>query len=82
MKKITNNEGRSPKECGPIEFKVGDRVLKIATKLSNKADSKAGKLYDKFEGPYIIKRKISPIIYELKILKGKSVGKWNKTILS
>ena len=40
-----------------IEFKVGDRVLKIATKLSNKADRKADKLYDKYEGPYIIKRK-------------------------
>ena len=30
----------------PIEFKVGDKVLKIATKWSNKADSKAGKLFD------------------------------------
>ena len=39
----------------PIEFKEGDRVLKIATKLSNKADSKTGKVYDKYEGPYIIK---------------------------
>ena len=30
-----------------IEFKVGDMVLKMATKLSNKADNKAGKLFDK-----------------------------------
>ena len=36
----------------PIEFKVGDWVLKIANKLSNKADSKAGKLYDKYESIY------------------------------
>ena len=61
----------------PIELKVGHRVLKIATKLSNKADSKAGKLHDKYEGPYIINRKISPTVYELKNLKGKSVGDWN-----
>ena len=44
----------------PIEFKVGDRVLKIETKLSNKADSKAGKLFDKYEGPYITKKKSHP----------------------
>ena len=52
-------------------------VLKIVTKLSNKADCKVGKLYDEYEGPYIIKRKISPIVYELKNLKGKSMGEWD-----
>ena len=57
----------------PIEFKVGDRVLKITTKLSIKADSKAVKLYDKYEGPYIIKRNIFCTIYELKTRKGESV---------
>ena len=61
----------------PIKFKIGDRVLKIATRLSDKADSKAGKLYDKYECPYIIKRKIFPTVYELKNLKGKSIGEWN-----
>ena len=61
----------------PIEFKVGDRVLEMKTKISNKADNKAGKLFNKYEGPYIVKRKISPTIYELQNLKGKSVGKYN-----
>ena len=61
----------------PVEFKVGDKVLKIATKVSNKADSKTGKLFDKYEGPYIVKQKISPTIYELKNLNGKSVGEYN-----
>ena len=61
----------------PIEFEVGDRVLEIETKISNKADNKAGKLFNKYEGPYIIKKKISTTIYELKNLKGKSVGEWN-----
>ena len=61
----------------PIEFKIGDRVLKIGTKLSNKADSKAGQIYDGYEGPHIIKREISLTIYELKNLKGKSVGESN-----
>ena len=61
----------------PVEFKVGDKVLKIATKVSNKADRKRGKLFDKYEGPYIVKKKISPTIYELKNLKGKSVGEYN-----
>ena len=61
----------------PIEFEVGDRVLKIATKLFNNADSKAGNLSDKYGGPYIIKKEISPTIYELQDLKGKTVGEWN-----
>ena len=61
----------------PVEFKVGDRVLKIATKVSNKADNKTGKLFDKYEGPYIVKKKISPTIYEFKNLKGKSIGEYN-----
>ena len=61
----------------PIEFKIGDNVLKIEAKISNKAENKAGKLFNEYEGPYIIKRKISPAIYELKILKGKSVGEYN-----
>ena len=65
-----------------IELKVGDRILKISTKLSYKADDKAGKLFDKYEGPYIIKRKISPTVYELKNLKGKSAGEWNETARS
>ena len=61
----------------PIEFKIGDRVLTIETKISNKADNKAGKLFNKHEDPYIVKKKISPTIYELKNLKGKSVGEYN-----
>ena len=60
-----------------IEYKVGDKVLKIETKISNKADNKARKLFNKYEGPYIIKKKISPTIYELKKIKGKSVGEYN-----
>ena len=61
----------------PIEFKVGDRVLKMETKISNEADNKAGKLFNKYEGPCIIKKKISPTIYELKNLKGKIVAEYN-----
>ena len=61
----------------PIEFKVVNRVLKISTKLCNKANYKAGKLFHKYEGPYVIKRKVSSTVYELKNLKGKSVGEWN-----
>ena len=60
-----------------VEFMIGNRVWKITTKLSNKADSKTGKLFDKYEGPYIVKKKISVTIYELKNLKRKSIGEWN-----
>ena len=60
----------------PIEYKLEVRVLKRVTKLSNKAD-RAGKLYDKFEGPFIIKKKIYPTLYELKTPKAKIIGEWN-----
>ena len=39
-----------------VEYKVGDRFLKIVTKLSNKAD----KLFDKYKGPFIVKKENLP----------------------
>lgn len=58
----------------PVEFKIGDKVLERVTKLSKKANNKAGELYDHYEGPFIAKKKIFPTIHELKNLKGKSIG--------
>ena len=78
--------------CSEIKylgFKVNEKGLQIEDdkiqpmlefsipKISNKADNKAGKLFNKYEGPYIIKKKISPTVYELKKIKGKSVGEYN-----
>ena len=49
------------------------------TKTNNQAKiaNKAGKLFNQYEGPYIIKKKISPTIYELENPKGKSVDEYN-----
>ena len=45
--------------------------------LSNKADNIVKKLNKNFEGPFFIKTKISPTIYEIKNKKGKSLGNGN-----
>ena len=52
-------------------------MLRSEKTLSNKADNIAKKLNTNFKGPFFIKTKISPIIYEIKNKKGKSLGNWN-----
>ena len=61
----------------PISYEIGEQVLRSEKTLSNKADNIAKKLNKKFEGPFFIKTKISPTIYEIKNRKGKSLGNWN-----
>ena len=56
-------------------FKVGDLVLKPNRKLSNKSDGVASKLLQKFEGPFKIKRRLSPVVYTLVTSDGKFAGK-------
>lgn len=51
----------------PNEYKVGDRVFKVHTILSNKADKKAGKHHDQYNGYFIIKKKI-PLTIQIRIL--------------
>lgn len=59
------------------EYNIGDRVLKRKYALSNATQGYAAKLAPRYEGPFSIKRKISPIIYELAKMDGKSIGIWH-----
>ena len=61
----------------PISYEIGEQILRSEKTLSNKADNIAKKFNKNFEGPFFIKTKISPTIYEIKNKKGKSLGNWN-----
>ncbi|XP_068992597.1 putative uncharacterized protein DDB_G0290521 [Neodiprion pinetum] len=58
-----------------IQFKEGDRVLKKNHTLSSGPERTAAKLSEKFTGPYIITKKISPTIYELTTESERQHGK-------
>ena len=60
----------------PISYEIGEQILR-SEKTSNKADNIAKKFNKNFEGPFFIKTKISPTIYEIKNKKGKSLRNWN-----
>ncbi|XP_033225941.1 uncharacterized protein LOC117178627 [Belonocnema kinseyi] len=48
------------------DFSVGDLVLRRNRKLSKKIANIASKLFPKFEGPFKIKRRLSPVVYTLR----------------
>lgn len=61
----------------PLEFQVGDRVLKRDFHLSNAADNYAAKLAPRYEGPFEISKKTSPLIYRLQDVDGRDLGTWH-----
>ncbi|XP_039309078.1 protein NYNRIN-like [Solenopsis invicta] len=59
-----------------VTFNVGEQVLKRYHVLSAGAQHFSAKLVKKFHGPFIIRRILSPVVYELADLTGgKVVGK-------
>lgn len=56
-------------------FLVGDLILKRQFVLSKKEDNLAAELCDRFDGPYKIKRRLSPVVYILINKKRKYAGK-------
>lgn len=60
-----------------IEFKEQDRVWKRSFAQSDATRNFAAKLAPRFNGPYIISKRISPLIYELQDEKGKVIGNWH-----
>lgn len=55
-------------------FRVGDLILRPNRKLSKKV-ALAGKLFQIFEGPFKIKRRLSPVVFTLVDKKGRFIGK-------
>ncbi|XP_011687095.1 PREDICTED: uncharacterized protein LOC105449536 [Wasmannia auropunctata] len=56
-------------------FAVGEQVLKRHRVLSSGAQHFSAKLTKKFHGPFVIRRILSPVVYELADLTGSVVGK-------
>lgn len=61
----------------PAEFEVGDRVLKKNFEQSNAANYYSSKLTPRYVGPYKIRQKISPNVYQLEEPGGKIIGTWH-----
>jgi hypothetical protein len=59
QKKYANEHRRD------VTFKVGDRVLLSSANLRYVHKDKASKLLPKFLGPYIVKKVVSPVAFEL-----------------
>ncbi|XP_036146753.1 uncharacterized protein LOC118646913 [Monomorium pharaonis] len=57
------------------QFEVGEQVLKRHHVLSSGARHFSAKLARKFHGPFVIRRILSPVVYELADLTGGRIGK-------
>lgn len=62
-----------------VTFKVGEQVLKRHFIQSNAANFFASKLAPRYTGPFKIKQKLTPNVYELEDPGGKSLGNWHVT---
>ena len=56
-------------------FAVGDLVLRRQRVLSSKGENIAAKLTEKFEGPFKIVKRLSPVVFRLVNDSGRFVGK-------
>lgn len=61
----------------PVSYAVGEKVYRTNHALSDAANQFTAKLAPKYLGPFIVKRKLSPVVYELADAKGKSKGTWH-----
>lgn len=58
-------------------FQVGDKVWRVNKTLSSASENRTAKFCKKYLGPFVIQRKLSPIVYELVTENGKGAGKWH-----
>lgn len=65
----------------PLQFNVGQHVYKRNFVLSDAGKKFTAKLAPKYVGPFLIKRKLSPLVYELENARKKSIGHWHVTDL-
>lgn len=61
----------------PVTYKVGDLVLKRNFPQSDAGKHFSAKLAPRYVGPYVIAQKISPLVYTLKDMDGKTIGNWH-----
>lgn len=61
----------------PMQFSEGDQVWKRHYPLSNAANFFAAKLAPRYTGPFVVSKRISPTVYQLKDSDGKPIGSWH-----
>lgn len=61
----------------PVSYAVGSQVYRRNYALSNAAQKITAKLLPKYLGPFVVKRKLSPLTYELADQEGRSKGIWH-----
>ena len=61
----------------PLEFNVGDMVFKTNYVQSSAVRQFSSHLAPKYVGPFRIVKKLSPRVYTLENLRGKSIGNWH-----
>ncbi|KAG8274814.1 hypothetical protein J6590_099575 [Homalodisca vitripennis] len=77
LKRHPRRHERSLADVRHRELNENDLVWKISYQQSDAARYFSAKLAPKFVGPFTVSRKISPLIYELKDQKGKSICTWH-----
>lgn len=61
----------------PVTYNVGDQVWRRNFVLSDASRHFTAKLAPKYVGPFVVSRKVSPVILELEDQAGRMVGRWH-----
>ena len=61
----------------PVSFAVGESVYVKNHALSDATNHFTAKFAPNFNGPFVIKRKLSPVTYEIEDSSNKSKGTWH-----
>lgn len=61
----------------PVSYAVGEKVFRKNYVLSDASKQFTAKFAPKYVGPFLIKRKLSPVTYELADIRNKSKGIWH-----
>lgn len=76
-KSFEKNAARYNLRRRSLEFKEGDIVWKRNFPVSDASTNFSAKLAPKFTGPYVIQKKVSNTVYELRDEQGNIVGNWH-----
>lgn len=77
IRKAANKRGKQQKKIFYGKFEEGTKVLLRVPKVSSLEKREMSKIFDLFEGPYVVAKEINQNVYLLRALDGKEKGKFN-----